>query len=251
MNEQRVTTKINLDKCHHLFDIASNRALYFSALAEASVNPLPVGIDWNVETESINHLVASPSADLLNELKGVYPSWVNVNSVREMIESYFIFLDKLYRYILMTKDVVEGEVLLNIDSFEEEYRKFRQRNLSDKVKKIKDAGVTFEHSEKEHIFNALRDVRHCLAHNAGFITNETGMLAKSNKRKIIWYTINVFIVDSDGKRQKIKIGKQYSGPGSVELKISKRERTFKVGQAVDFSRSWSTPILWSSFRLVV
>lgn len=166
----------------------------------------------------------------VEELKREFENWIVSNGLRALIESFAVFLDRIYEYSLL--------VTYNGKKFDPEIstkvNKIRNKGLPGKQKALReDFGITCDFTP--HL-KSIYEARSCLAHTRGIVTKDH--LNSGERLRISWRVVELVTSDSDGA-EKILENTAESSPmevhGGIKKRAVTRERTFKVGELIDLS----------------
>ncbi len=114
-NPEIVVHEINIDEklksCFNVIVRARNNIKYFSKLSETV--PLVVSeiTDWDIISgDFLRHPIVAPLTDQHNYLTDEFQVWVLRRLVRDIIEEFYILLDKIYSFCWAFEKMQNGSI---------------------------------------------------------------------------------------------------------------------------------------------
>lgn len=168
----------------------------------------------------------------LNAFKTEFGRWVIGNGLRELMETFCVFLDEIH-FVCLLIAVTKG--IISNEQFHKQNMKFRHSGLKDKLGYLdSDFGITIVDSG---YLLTVNQARHCLTHRRGIVGNEDCL---DNKELLVkWRGIDTYAETKSG--EKISLFPMPEGGvllpegGRIMAAFSERTRIFPRGSLVDLS----------------
>ncbi|HEY9597038.1 MAG TPA: hypothetical protein V6D33_05160 [Cyanophyceae cyanobacterium] len=159
--------QINLDAVLDIANLGIRRALIFMGLGlNAATNPNFK--DYSLIPHTGISLVPDAASDeVIEEYKREFSSWIIAGGLREIIESFSVFLDEVYTVCLQTSIYNET---LTLEDAQKKHLCFKQVFLNKKLKLLSNE-YSIE-SEIDQLLLELGRVRNCLTHRRGIVSRE-------------------------------------------------------------------------------
>lgn len=224
---------INIEKLADISYRGARRAAVFLGLGVNAAR------DPDFRQYELNHLSliqATPpnlSHEQVDEFKGHFEDWIVRNALREIIESFDLFLEKLHHSCLL---IGTAKGCVEEDEANRWGKKLHYGGVDDKLKLLrKRFGVT---TEKEAYFQAITQARNCVTHRRSVVGAKDA--DDNGELHLKWWRIGRMFIKRDSGRE-IEIappfpegGIQLEEAGKVCIKFTNNERTFKVGDPIIF-----------------
>jgi len=129
----------------------------------------------------------------LTHFKTEFERWIIANGLRELIETFCVFLDEIHLVCLLVT-ISSGQI--SKDQFQSQNTKFRHFGLKDKLKHLNDDfGVATGQSD---YLMSINQARHCLTHRRGIVGSEDCF----NEKELIvrWNGIDTYAETPSGER---------------------------------------------------
>jgi len=177
-------------------------------------------------------------ANVVGSYKEEFTKWIIRNGLRELQETFNIFLDQIYEATLKISVSIG-----NIDQTEKRdlISEFREAAFKDKFHKlIKNFDIKCDNPDYLYTINSARNA---LTHNLGQVRAKD---CNSNKcLNVKWLGLDLVAIEGN---KTTNLGRKISKPflfkedGYIGIKPSVRQKRFKVGEYVDFSAEELTEI---------
>jgi len=167
----------------------------------------------------------------LNEFKTEFGRWIVGNGLRELIETFCIFLDEIHLVYLWVS-ITKGQI--SKDQFQRINKKFRHYGIKDKLKQLNDDfGIAITQSE---YLLSINQARNCLTHRRGVVGSED---CPNGKELIIkWKGIDIYAETPSGERISLfpipDGGVLLSEGGKIVASFPERIKIFPLGSLVTF-----------------
>ncbi|WP_155523816.1 hypothetical protein [Nodosilinea nodulosa] len=160
-------TQVNLDNVLNIACLGIRRAIIFMGLGLNAATD-PNFKDYSLIPHTGISLVPNAASDeVIEEYKREFSSWIVAGGLREIIESFSVFLDEVYTFCLQTS--ISNDTL-TLEDAQNKNKCFKQVFLNKKLKLLsKDYPID---SEINQLLLDLGRVRNCLTHRRGIVSNE-------------------------------------------------------------------------------
>ncbi len=224
---------INLD---HLLDIALRevrRVSAFLAIGVHSANDprikeykFPMEVPIQILPDGLDNKA-------IEHLKTEFQKWVILSGLRDLIETFAIYLDRVHRVGLLITVNTGNMKPEEAKSFE---RAFERKGIEDKLKTLKNRfGIE---TPKGKYLVSINKARNCLAHRRGIVapldTDPSGVL------RVIWWAIDLFAETAEGQEISLmpplpRGGVRLDEGGQVKMRFVDREREFHLGEVLELT----------------
>jgi hypothetical protein len=168
----------------------------------------------------------------VDEYKREFATWITANGLREIIESFAVFLDAIYTACLK---VSIAKNILTADEAEEKNRAFKQQFIQKKLKRL--ATDYSIRCEVESLIQELNLVRNCLTHRRGIVSHAD--CNDSNELKLSWKGLEIAVLQPDGTsfpipfpiREEVVVEQG----GNVTVTFVERAASFSEGSVICLS----------------
>lgn len=224
--------KVNLDAALETAQKGVRRAAAFMGLG------LNAALD-----ESYDHYHLSPSTGIeilpeqiekpvLAKIKRQFAIWITGNGLRELIETFAVFLDQVF---LACQAVAIAQGLRAADRQEKERKEFSYYGVSKKLTCLDDEfGVTLNKSE---YLNSLQQARNCLTHRRGLVGEKD--CSTDGKLTTRWMGVDIAIGRLDGSSELVEMPIRspvlLQEGETIQYCACIRAKSFAKGEVVDLS----------------
>lgn len=151
-----------------------------------------------------------------------FGKWVRTNGIRELIETFSIFLHRLYMpmFVMRQGRGLEGEKLPAPDRFE-------RMGIADQVDAF---AMTVPVSDADRrMLASLNQARNCFAHRQGRV-GERDIDAETAAFCVRWSAFQLEIAEPDGNIvvEDAMFGRVFENGGMVQLRVVEREKAFAL-----------------------
>ncbi len=194
-----------------------------------------IGLNAAGHTPPISHLLTTEGIHRINLIKEEltpeeqvhvaleFGKWVRANGLRELIETFSIFSDRLYLalFLMHQRMNVEGKKLKSTVQFE-------QLGITDKVD-ILSKMIAVSDSDK-HVLRSLNQVRNCYAHRQG-VVGTRDLNSESQLMVLRWTAFRLEVEEPDGNiiSEQDLLGRVFEQGGVVQLRTIERRMEFAAG----------------------
>jgi hypothetical protein len=166
-------------------------------------------------------------------IKEEFEKWVISNGLRELVESFGLFLDKVHTACLF---MATHKKQMSGDDAEKFGPAFERKGVEDKLSTLRNRfGVT---SDKEKYFNSINQARNCITHRKGIVGHED--LRGEKTFRLIWWGFDIYAETSSGEKHSLmppipEKGLLLEEGGKLMLHIKDRIIEYKIGDIVNLS----------------
>ena len=228
MTAQRIT--VNLDEIREIAHKGVRRAAVFLGLG------LNAAYDSALKEYRLSKIanidLVPPDADekTIASYKEEFSYWIIANGLRELVETFSVFLDQIHESFLLFK-FTKGQ--LSRPQALEQRKKFHYAGLSDKLATLKEEFV-LEPEKADHLISINR-ARNCLTHRRGIVGTKD--VDKDKTLHMKWTGMEVFVKTPSGGEIPLIPGDfrepiEVKDGGDVMLRFLERSKTFKFGERV-------------------
>ena len=226
---------------HHSLNIEKLADISYRGVRRAAVF-LGLGVNAARNTDydqyDLSHLsliqIVPPNLpnEQVNEFKGHFEDWIVRNALRETVESFDLFLEKLHHSCLL---IGTSKGCIEADQANRWGKKLHSGGVDENLELLRERfGVT---TGKEAYFQAIKQARNCVTHRRSIVgvkdADDNGEL------HLKWWRVRMFIKLDSGKEIEMapplpEGGIKLEEAGKVCIQFSDSERTFKIGDPVIF-----------------
>ena len=216
-------------------DIADKGVRRTSVFMGIGINTVLDNERVNYELTKITQIQLMPndvSLETHKHFKDEFSLWIIGNGLRELIETFKVFLDSLHHNCLL---MAFHKGKLSSDENKSFDKKYPEEGLPDKLIHLKDRfNITPKHPD---YLKTINKARNCLTHRRGIV--EPVDCNDGDVLKINWLGIDIFIEEPNGKRTFIydmpDEGLLLQQGGIVKLQFIERAKAINRGNIVNFS----------------
>lgn len=239
MNRREIN--INLDK---IVDVAHRGVRRASVFMGLGVNAaLDAGFNQYQLTHITKLQLVSDNVDskTIDHFKEEFKTWVEGNGLRELLETFSVFLDHIHEAALLvstSKDKVDLAV------FPAKRDSFNREGFPNKLKILRSKyAVGPKHAD---YLVSINRARNCLSHRRGIVGHED--IDDSGKLRVAWLGMDIYAQTPSGERHSLidipPEGLLLPGGGSVYIQFLERERLFDPGNSLRLSTRDLAEICW-------
>ena len=171
-------------------------------------------------------LPADVDGATLGDRKEEFGSWIVTCGLRELMETFAVFLDKIHEVCLLMA-VSKGQI--DKTEVEDYARSFPHKGLKDKLSTMANRfSVAPDHPEA---LSSINQSRNCLAHRRGVVGPED--CNDGDELSVRWWPMQLYFEAPEGERMVVDlpITRPVEGPTGASLKIGRAEqvRSFPRG----------------------
>ena len=190
--------------------------------------------EYQLTDVTIFRLVPDKVEDtVVTEFKDSFEKWVISNGLRELIETFAVFLDKVHQVCLLMATHKKSIGEEDADTFGPA---FEWKGVEDKLKILRERfGIQ---SDKEKYFSSINQARNCITHRRGKVGPED--LRGTPSFKLVWWAFDVYAETPSGKKINLmppfpKGGIYLDEGATVKMKINEREKEYQLGNVISLS----------------
>lgn len=188
----------------------------------------------------------------INHLKKEFGKWIIINGIRELIETFSVFLDSIHNVYCLI-DIKKKRISKN--DYQKIQSSFNWKGLAKKLGHFEEK-YSVNSSYKKHLIS-INNTRNCLSHRRGIVGSED--LGEYEQFKVSWMGLDIFIETNDGKIISLEPPIPDGGifvekGGSIKIKQVERNRSFSLGEELKFNARELSEMcmlmLWASDDLI-
>lgn len=166
-------------------------------------------------------------------IKEEFEKWVILNGVRELVESFGLFLDKVHTACLLMATHKKQMITEDAEKFGPA---FEWKGVEDKLSTLRTRfGVT---SDKEKYFGSINQARNCITHRKGKVGTED--LRGEKTFRLIWWGFDIYAETPSGEKHSLMPPMPGEGiylkeGGNIMLHVKDRIIEYKPGDVVALS----------------
>lgn len=219
---QRVT--IDLSKLHRIVDIGVRRAAVFMGLG---INAANDENNKNYELSNITSFRFLPEniTDLdINHFKEEFTSWITMNGFRELIETFSIFLDRVF-------DICQ---LIN-QTDKKTQDKFYNKGIEGKTKMLNELfSINTPYTE---CISSINKARNCFAHRNGVVSEKD---CTNGCMVLKWMTIEVYAISKTGTTYILELpikkeGVKLEEESKICVRLIERRECYNISDSIRIS----------------
>lgn len=177
----------------------------------------------------------------LSHFKDEFKTWIVGNGLRELIETFSIYLEKLHEACFV---IANHHRQLTVSTVAEQQAAFEKNGLPTKFDILKDK-FAVEPKHADYLLT-LNRARNCLTHRSGIVKridcNMNGSL------KVNWLGMDLIVQTPSGERHLLEKGRVETEGGDIMMQFVERERVFPLRSVVRFSSKDLAEICWFFIR---
>jgi hypothetical protein len=202
------------------------------------------------QLSEITHMQFIPekvSDETVLHFKTEFGRWIVACGLRELIETFSVFLDKIHEACLLMA-VSQGKMTHKLAL--EHHNSFLWKGFTEKMKTLHERfGVYSQYND--HL-GTVQLVRNCYTHRRGIVGKAD--CGDSQQLELRWIGMDVYIETTDGDIINLNLPLQegvcVEKGGTVKVKSAERKRSFQLGTVVDIPpkelAEICTLILWAT-----
>lgn len=176
----------------------------------------------------------------IDHFKQEFKTWIEGNGLRELIETYSVFLDRIHYAALLIDAKANDDTAALITKGDS----FNREGLSKKLSILR-SKFSIGPMHADYIVSINR-ARNCLTHRRGILGKED--VDESGKLRVAWLGMDVFAETPTGERHSLMeippSGLHLSEGGTVCFQFIEREKLFYPGTPLRLSTRDLAEICW-------
>lgn len=166
-------------------------------------------------------------------IKEEFEKWVILNGVRELVESFGLFLDKMHSACLLMST---HKKQMSSEDAEKFGPSFEWKGVEDKLSTLRNRFRIS--SDKEKYFGSINQARNCITHRKGRVGPED--LKGDQFFRLTWWGFDIFAETKNGERHSLmpplpKEGLLLKDGGHIMFQVKDRIIEYKPGDIVNLS----------------
>lgn len=180
-------------------------------------------------------------SETIGHFKEEFKTWVEGNGLRELIETFSVFLDRIYDAALLI-DISKDKV--NMAALAAKQDSFNREGFPNKLKILRSKfSVGPKHAD---YIVSINKARNCLTHRRGIVGKED--VDESDKLRVAWLGMDIFAETPNGERHSLMEippeGLLLPDGGTVCVQFIERQRLFDQGTPLHLSTRDLAEICW-------
>ena len=192
-------------------------------------------------TMQIRLLPDNMTNEQITDFKIHFGKWIVTNGVRELVETFAIYLDSVFMACLLMDQTVSK---LNGEKRQRLLSGFHQRGISGKFQILKKRfGITIDF--REHI-ESINRTRNCLTHRLGLVAVED--CNQEKRLDLKWRAFDISLREQNGKKTLINADNLpfvAENGGDIVLQMVDRKKSFKIGESIEIKGRELREICWT------
>jgi hypothetical protein len=172
------------------------------------------------------------SEEQVASFKENFQKWIISNALREVIETFGVFLDKIHHASLF---LATNNGQIDKQGAESFGPAFERKGVEKKLKTLRTRFNIF--TDKEKYFPSINQARNCITHRRGRIGPED--LKDAESLSLIWWALEIIAQTTDGREYSLtpmpEEGFYFEHGGTIGVKILDHFREFKLGDVIEFT----------------
>jgi hypothetical protein len=188
---------------------------------------------YDLAENGIKFIPDNVSSKDIQNFKENFEKWIIWNSLRELNESFGIFLDAIHQSCLL---IATNKGRVTSENATDWWPAFERKGVEKKLKLLRTRFKIITKNEK--YFGTINQVRNCITHRQGRIGRED--LKGSDSFTPTWRAFEVIVQTPDGTEISLKTpipegGLYLKDGGKVAIKFVERLRDYKLGEIIEFT----------------
>lgn len=231
---QTQSVHIDLDRVLEILRRGIRRADVFMGMGLNAAEQVPP--PSHILAPEANHTIHLVKQDLTEDeqahVAAEFGKWVRTNGLRELMESFSIFMHELYTVLFV--------ILRSRDKLGELARipppRLERMGIEDQIETLSKAVVVPPGDIR--IARSLNQARNCYAHRRG-VVGEADIDTESGFFNLFWTAFRIEIAEPDGNvvPEAEMYGRVFENGGTVQLRVSEHSKEFRRGQELVVSKS--------------
>lgn len=194
-----------------------------------------IGLNAATQTPPVSHLLTTEGTYHINLVKGEltqeeqahvaaeFGKWVRANGLRELIETFSIFSNRLYLALFLMHQGANHQRKEIVPT-----ARFEQLGIIDKVDVLSEL-IAVDDGDRR-VLRSLNQARNCYAHRQG-IVGPRDLDSRTQLMAVRWNAFQVEVKEPDGNvvLEPEMLGRVFEQGGMVQLRVIERTREFAAG----------------------
>ncbi|MBA1145894.1 hypothetical protein H0Z60_02365 [Ectothiorhodospiraceae bacterium WFHF3C12] len=176
----------------------------------------------------------------VDHYKEEFRLWVEAGGLRELAETFAVYLDEVYRTCLLVDSAGQKRAMRDIEKAQ---ARFSKEGLPNKANNLaQQFGIRLRHTES---FVSLGQARNCLVHRRGIVGERD--LREASHLTVRWLGPDLILTQSDGGEVSLRgenLPFHVEQESMLGIRMVERERAFGIGEKVSFSTGDLAEICW-------
>jgi hypothetical protein len=224
---------IDLDQLAEILNVGIRRSVVFLGLGVNAAQDDRMS-DYSLSKQSMLRIAPEGlPRETVVDYKRHFEDWNVNNALRDLIESFDVFLDSMHLICLRLNLISRS---LAAADFAKARSKFEHKGCDEK---LTDLMTRYNiGTSKSDYFTAIKQVRNCITHRRGIVgTKDVG---QDGKLHLTWWRMRLFLKGESGQEVDMEYpfpehGYTLEEAGHVCLQVRDRQRELSLGEAVKFT----------------
>lgn len=235
--------KVDYDKIREIAALGVRRASVFMGIG-TNVGKIYPPVSHQLDDRAQYIFVASnvPEKDrraFIDE----FQNWIIANGLRELVETYSVFLTASYQTYLLVESggIAVAELAKKTSEFERDNVSVQLETLT------KSLGVKNTYGD---MFDSLRQARNCLSHRMGVVSPKD-VNTNDGQFLLRWHYQALFAIEESGKETLLDLnrtsedGITLETPGKIVMRPHVKEKATPLGSPIRLDRHELSEICWA------
>lgn len=224
---------INLDQLQEIALKGVRRTAAFLALGVNSARDHRL-VDYQLPGDALlRFLPDNVTPEGVANLKIEYEKWVIFCCLRELIETFAVYLDGVHYWLGLVISVEKGTI--TPEEARKRERAFEQKGIDGKLDELRSQ---FEiQTPKEKYLVSIHRVRNCLTHRRGIVASRD--IRSEGTLRVNWWAMDILAKTADGKETPLTPAQLTGGvvlrDCVVMMRFVDREREFRLGEVLQLT----------------
>jgi len=238
---ERRQINVDLDK---ILDVAQRGVRRASVFMGLGVN---AALDAKFKEYQLTHITKlqlvpdAVDSETIGHFKEEFKTWIEGNGLRELIETFSVFLDRIYDAALL---IYVSKNKVDMAAFVAKQDSFYREGFPNKLKILRSKfSVGPEHAD---YIVSINKARNCLTHRRGIVGKED--VDESGKLRVAWFGMEFFAETPSGERHSLMEippeGLLLPEGGTICVQFVEREKLFDQGTPLRLSTRDLAEICW-------
>lgn len=223
---------VNLDQIKEIALKGIRRTTIFLGLGVNAARNENFNMYQLPENHYLRLVPENASEQKIKRFKENFEKWIISNGLRELIETFGLFLDKIHQACLWFA-TTKGS--MGPEEANTHGPAFEKKGVEEKLKTLRTRFSILTDTEK--YFASINQARNCITHRQGRIGSKD--LKGKDSLHLTWWTLEIVAQTADGKVVSLtpipKEGIYLEKAGTIGVKFLERLRQFKLGEIIELT----------------
>ncbi len=252
MEHESTTVTFDLDAICRPAAIGITRAYVFLGLGLNAANDSRLTEYHLPGKAGMRFVPDAQSAEVVSEYKREFAVWILAGAMREAMESFAAFLDRLFEHCLVAESLINRRA----ESRKAALNEFERAGLDGKLRRLEQRfGLKTNIADE---FQSLWQARNCLTHRRGVVGPEDCKDASQTGKLVVKFGAwDVFAAQPDGSEIILdedafsEGGVLLRDGGTISMRVTTHQVEFPIGSVIMFRPRELTDVFASIYMAVV